>query len=78
MKFPDLKEQEVLSTQPGSSPAEQVQQVTHCLTSCPETTGDSKPSFQRRTIQEYARAYTSGETTPLMVNHLCSFCSSKL
>ncbi|XP_077248814.1 fatty acid amide hydrolase-like [Tasmannia lanceolata] len=63
-----LKEQEISVLQPELTPHEQVQQAADCIPPSPEmVAGNPVSYFQRWTIKDFSKAYTSGETTPLMV-----------
>ncbi|KAF9608394.1 hypothetical protein IFM89_009760 [Coptis chinensis] len=66
----DVEKKDVLSIEHGLSPPEQVQQAVSCLPACTEKNEDTQTRFHRWTIQDYSRAYISGETTPLLVIHL--------
>ncbi|XP_042492424.1 fatty acid amide hydrolase-like [Macadamia integrifolia] len=64
----DHTEQEVKSVSSESSPPEKVQQALECFRPCPQIVENNQClSFRRWTIQDYSRAYISGEITPLMV-----------
>ncbi|KAF6152800.1 hypothetical protein GIB67_004629 [Kingdonia uniflora] len=63
----DLEEQEIKTIKPGMSPPEQVEEAMDSLPICPKMTENCQHSFQRWTIQDYSRAYTAREVTPLMV-----------
>ncbi|PWA34666.1 amidase [Artemisia annua] len=66
----DVKQGEELKyLNSGLSPAEQVQEAKDCLPTSETKNTDSTlaNSFQRWTIMDYSRAYTSREITPLMV-----------
>ncbi|KAJ0096889.1 hypothetical protein Patl1_28111 [Pistacia atlantica] len=62
--YEDLNEQQVKHIASHLSPPEQVQEAIHCL---PSSLPSHKPKFHRWTILDYARAYSSGEITPLMI-----------
>ncbi|KAL6010722.1 hypothetical protein ACLOJK_001163 [Asimina triloba] len=62
----DPKEQDIISAEHGSSPSEQVQQAVQCIARSSEIVKKAVSGFQRRTIRDYAQAYSSGETTPLL------------
>ncbi|KAL0332620.1 UNVERIFIED_CONTAM: Fatty acid amide hydrolase [Sesamum calycinum] len=64
--YQGIIENEVKCLEPDMSPPEKVQQAVDCLQSL-EDIPKSPLSFQRWTILDYAKAYTSGETTPEMV-----------
>ncbi|KAK9167529.1 hypothetical protein Scep_002720 [Stephania cephalantha] len=63
----DHREQEVKSIQTGLSPPDQVQLAAKCLPPSTEATENTRQGFRRWTIQDYSRAYSSGETTPTKV-----------
>ncbi|XP_010242818.1 PREDICTED: fatty acid amide hydrolase-like [Nelumbo nucifera] len=64
----DLEEKEVKSIPSELSPPEKVLQAVDCLPLRSDVTVNvQKPSFIRWAIQDYSKAYISGETTPLMV-----------
>ncbi|KAK9162258.1 hypothetical protein Syun_003160 [Stephania yunnanensis] len=63
----DHQEQEVKSIQTGLSPPDQVQLAAKCLPPSTEATENTQQGFRRWTIQDYSRAYSSGETTPTKV-----------
>nr|GEY57394.1 fatty acid amide hydrolase-like [Tanacetum cinerariifolium] len=68
--YEDVKQgEELIYLNSGLSTAEQVQQAKDCLqTSETKTTNSTLANtFQRWTIMDYSRAYTSREITPLMV-----------
>ncbi|KAM3311860.1 hypothetical protein ACQJBY_032081 [Aegilops geniculata] len=60
----DIPEQNVSLAKPAWSPAERAQEAVGCL---PGLADPSSPGFRRWTIRDFTRAYTSGETTPVMV-----------
>ncbi|XP_044469880.1 fatty acid amide hydrolase isoform X1 [Mangifera indica] len=62
--YEDLNEQQVKPISSDLSPPEQVQEAIDCL---PSSLPSHKPKFHRWTILDYARAYSSGEITPLMI-----------
>ncbi|XP_058091298.1 fatty acid amide hydrolase-like isoform X2 [Magnolia sinica] len=64
----DIEERESSFVERDLSPSDQVQQAVQCLPLQSETVvGDPASSFRRWTIQDYARAYSSRATTPLVV-----------
>ncbi|WOL00874.1 fatty acid amide hydrolase-like isoform X2 [Canna indica] len=64
----DIPEQNVSLIKSNNSPAERVHEAESCLPPSLESTLTDSPShFKRWTIREFARAYRSGETTPLAV-----------
>ncbi|KAL0378208.1 UNVERIFIED_CONTAM: Fatty acid amide hydrolase [Sesamum radiatum] len=65
--YQGIIENEVKCLQPDMFPPEKVQQAVDCLQSVEDIPKSPQLSFQRWTILDYARAYTSGETTPEMV-----------
>ncbi|KAI3451601.1 hypothetical protein Pfo_008266 [Paulownia fortunei] len=65
--YQGIEEKEVKCLEPDMSPPEKVQQAVDCLQSPEDVPKSPQLSFQRWTILDYARAYTSGETTPRMV-----------
>ncbi|KAL0343219.1 UNVERIFIED_CONTAM: Fatty acid amide hydrolase [Sesamum angustifolium] len=65
--YQGIIENEVKCLEPDMSPPEKVQQAVDCLQSLEDIPKSPQLSFQRWTILDYAKAYTSGETTPEMV-----------
>ncbi|KAL6870892.1 hypothetical protein ACP4OV_014740 [Aristida adscensionis] len=65
----DIPEQNVSLTKPGLSPAERVQEAVGCLPADLESAlaGDLSSGFRRWTIQDFSKAYSSGQITPVMV-----------
>jgi len=66
-----IPEQNVSATEPGLSPAVRVQAAVACIPADLEPAaalGDGA-SFRRWTVQDFHRAYTSGQATPIMVNN---------
>ncbi|XP_042439047.1 fatty acid amide hydrolase-like [Zingiber officinale] len=64
----DVAEQSVSLVKPNLSPAERVQEAAGCLPASLESSLHGSPcQFRRWTIRDFARAYRSGETTPLAV-----------
>ncbi|KAL5704387.1 hypothetical protein ACHQM5_022825 [Ranunculus cassubicifolius] len=63
----DLKEKDTVTIERGLTPAEQVQQAINCFLPCSENILQTQTSFRRWTIQDYSRAYSSGEATPILV-----------
>lgn len=63
----DHTEQEVSLIRPDLSPAQRVQKAAGCLPTSLESSLSDTANFRRWTIRDYSRAYSSGETTPLMV-----------
>ncbi|CAI9780508.1 unnamed protein product [Fraxinus pennsylvanica] len=61
------EEMEVKCVEADLPPPEKVQHVVECLQSAEDVSESPKLSFQRWTILDYSRAYTSGEITPRMV-----------
>ncbi|KAL0908306.1 hypothetical protein M5K25_022795 [Dendrobium thyrsiflorum] len=61
----DLREQEVTCIDPNLTPSERVKEALDCLPASLETTLET--GFKRWTIQDFSRAYNSGETTPFKV-----------
>ncbi|KAJ1274585.1 hypothetical protein BS78_05G073100 [Paspalum vaginatum] len=55
-------EQNVSLTKPGLSPAERVQEAAGCVPDDPPA-----PGFRSWTVLDFQRAYSSGQTTPVMV-----------
>ena len=71
----DIPEQNVRRAKPGLSPAERVQEAVGCLPArLPEPAaalavpGGPASGFRRWTVRDFHRAYSSGQTTPAMVN----------
>ncbi|KAL6498064.1 hypothetical protein OROGR_028461 [Orobanche gracilis] len=67
-----IEEKQVKCVEPDMSPPEKVHQAVDCLQSSPQDQDALMNSpqllgFQRRRIVDYAKAYTSGETTPIMI-----------
>ncbi|XP_020588940.1 fatty acid amide hydrolase-like [Phalaenopsis equestris] len=60
-----LHEQEVTCIDPNLSPPERLKEAMDCLPASLETTLET--GFKRWTIQDFSRAYSSGETTPIKV-----------
>ncbi|WVZ54103.1 hypothetical protein U9M48_004961, partial [Paspalum notatum var. saurae] len=58
-----IPEQNVSLTKPGLSPAERVQEAAGCIV--PDDA--PSPGFRRWTVLDFHRAYSSGQTTPVMV-----------
>ncbi|KAL2241283.1 UNVERIFIED_CONTAM: Fatty acid amide hydrolase [Sesamum indicum] len=65
--YQGIIENEVKCLEPDMSPPEKVQQAVDCLQSLEDIPKSTQLSFERWTILDYARAYTSGQTTPKMV-----------
>ncbi|KAL3844784.1 hypothetical protein ACJIZ3_002187 [Penstemon smallii] len=66
--YQEIEEKEAKCLEPDMSPPEKVQQAVDCFQSLVDDVLKSPLlSFRRWTIMDYARAYTSGETTPRMV-----------
>ncbi|KAJ3671434.1 hypothetical protein LUZ60_007513 [Juncus effusus] len=69
--YEDIPEQNVSLTKPDLSPAERVTEAMSCLPNSLESSlindNNNSSSFKRWKIQDFYRAYISGETTPLMV-----------
>jgi hypothetical protein len=64
----DFPEQNVNLTKPGLSPAELVQEAVGCLPAELESTlADPSSGSRRWTIRDFFGAYSSGQTTPVMV-----------
>ena len=67
-----IPEQQVSVTEPGLSPAERVQAAVACIPADleppPAALADG-PSFRRWTVRDFHRTYSSGQTTPVMVNN---------
>lgn len=64
----DHKEQEVKSLDLALTPPDKVQVAIDCLpTTLQRPINGTKPSFNRWTIMDYFRAYSSGDITPHMV-----------
>ncbi|XP_010243850.1 PREDICTED: fatty acid amide hydrolase-like isoform X2 [Nelumbo nucifera] len=64
----DLKEQEAKCIPSELPPSEKAQHAVDCLPLCSDVIiNTQQPTFRRWTIQDYSRAYISGETTPLVV-----------
>ncbi|KAL2553230.1 Fatty acid amide hydrolase [Forsythia ovata] len=61
------EETEVKCVDAALPPPEKVQHAVDCLQYAEDVSESPKPSFQRWTILDYSRSYTSGEITPLMV-----------
>ncbi|CAD6258003.1 unnamed protein product [Miscanthus lutarioriparius] len=65
-----IPEQQVSVTEPGLSPAERVQAAVACIPADlepPAAALADGPSFRRWTVRDFHRAYSSGQTTPVMV-----------
>uniref|UniRef100_M8BFW8 Glutamyl-tRNA(Gln) amidotransferase subunit A-like protein n=1 Tax=Aegilops tauschii TaxID=37682 RepID=M8BFW8_AEGTA len=60
----DIPEQNVSLAKPGWSPAARAQEAIDCL---PDLADPSSPGFRRWKIRDFAKAYSSGEITPVMV-----------
>ncbi|KAK4416645.1 Fatty acid amide hydrolase [Sesamum alatum] len=65
--YQGITENEVKCLEPDMSPPGKVQQAVDCLQSPEDVPKSPQLSFERWTILDYARAYTSGETTPKLV-----------
>jgi hypothetical protein len=67
--FADIPEQNVSLTKPELSPVQRVREAINCLPASLNSmlTGNLPLGFKRWTIRDFHRAYTTGETTPLMV-----------
>ncbi|KAJ1686182.1 hypothetical protein LUZ63_017572 [Rhynchospora breviuscula] len=65
----DIPEQNVSLTKPELSPVERVREAMNCLPASLESTltGEFSSGFKRWTIQDFHRAYATGEASPLMV-----------
>lgn len=62
-----IHEQSVSATEPGLSPAERVQEAVACIPAHLEL--EPTLGFRRWTVRDFHRAYSSGQTTPVMVNN---------
>ncbi|KAL6523081.1 hypothetical protein OROHE_016376 [Orobanche hederae] len=77
--YQGIEEKEVKCVEPDMSPPEKVQQAVDCLQSSPQDqdaliNSPQLLGFQRRRIVDYAKAYTSGETTSIMIaNRLIAY-----